>query len=279
MRTIPSFDDYVASLGRLTAHIDPTASTPDADEIKEAAESLSGLEDVTLDALEGWVLAHPKWVPVLGLTVGLGQERLKNNLKDAFGTTGWVKLARSHAAALVDWFDRDFDLIRLLTVQRNREYVFGDVLVARAGTRVTATQAGASGRKIEDEIEAIASDLGLSYQVRTRFTGRNDRTAPCDLVVPNSNDAQIVVAAKGFDATGSKLTDAVREIQEMAEIRKPTQFVMAVIDGIGWKSRIADLRRMHQLWSDGSIDGMYTLATLDAFRADLEEAARLRRLI
>jgi hypothetical protein len=34
------------------------------------------------------------------------------------------------------------------------------------------------GRKAEDEIVAIAEDLGLSYITRSRFTGRNGRTAP-----------------------------------------------------------------------------------------------------
>jgi hypothetical protein len=89
----------------------------------------------------------------------------------------------------------------------------------------------------------------------------------------------IAVAAKGFDSTGSKLTDAVREIEEMTDVRLPTQFVMVVIDGIGWKSRIRDLRRIYQLWEARQIDGMYTLGSLDAFRRDLENAARLRRLI
>jgi len=41
------------------------------------------------------------------------------------------------------------------------------------------------------------------------------------------------VAAKGFDSTGSKLTDAVREIEEMADVRQARQFIMAVIDGRG----------------------------------------------
>lgn len=89
----------------------------------------------------------------------------------------------------------------------------------------------------------------------------------------------LAVAAKGFDSTGSKLTDAVREIEEMADVRLPRQFVMAVIDGIGWKSRIADLRRLYDLWERQQIDGMYTLLTLDRFRADLAEAARLRGLL
>lgn len=274
-----SFEEYLNSLGRLTGHIDPTASTPEADDIKEAARSLEQLDVIDIDSLVVWARANTRMVPVLGLIVGLSQERLKNSLKDYFDTSGWQTLARTRATELIQFFDVEYDLIRLLTTQQARDYEFGDVLVARAGTRVTATQAGKSGRKVEDEIELIASDLGLEYETRTRFVGRNNRTAPCDLVVPNATGAEIVVAAKGFDSTGSKLTDAVREILEMAEIRQPRQFVIAVIDGIGWKSRKADLKRIHELWESQQIDGMYTLASLDQFRTDLDVAARLRHLL
>lgn len=280
MGVVPTFDEYLSTLGTLTAHIDPTLSSPEAREIKEAVLTLGTIrtEDLSVDTLTEWVQRHPSYVPVLGLTVGLGQERLRNALKHRFDSSGWVTLARTRAAELIDWLDTDFDLVRLLSVQRFANYDFGDILVTRAGTRATATQAGIRGRRVEDEIEAIAQELGLPYATRTKFTGRNGQTAPCDLVVPDATDAQIVVAAKGFDSTGSKLTDAVREIQEMAAVRRPQQYVMAVIDGIGWKSRVADLKRIHQLWVDGDIDGMYTLATLDAFREDLSQAARLRNL-
>lgn len=274
-----SFEEYLGVLGRLTGHVDPTASTPEAESIKEAARSLAALSAIDVSTLSLWASTHSGDVPVLGLVVGLGQERLKNALRDRFDTSGWVKLARERPQDLIEWLDQDFDLIRMLNTQQHRDYEFGDVLVARAGTRVTATQAGQRGRKVEDEIEAIAADLGLRYATRTRFTGRNGRSAPCDLVVPDSTDAEIVVAAKGFDSTGSKLTDAVREIEEMADVRRPRQFVIAVIDGIGWKSRKSDLRKIHSLWEQQHIDGMYTLATLDQFRDDLEEAARLRRLL
>jgi hypothetical protein len=273
------FEEYLHTLGRLTGHIDPTASTPEAEDIKTAARSLEGMKEVDLAELSNWVARHPQDVPVLGLVVGLSQERLKNLLKNHFDTSSWSKLARTQPDELVAFLDADSDLVRLLATQRERHYDFSDVLVARAGPRVTATQAGRSGRKVEDEIEAIASDLGLAYETRTRFVGRNGRTAPCDLVIPNSTGAEIVVAAKGFDSTGSKLSDAVREILEMAEIRLPRQFVIAVIDGIGWKSRRADLKRIHELWETKQIDGMYTLATLDQFRQDVAEAAQLRGLV
>ena len=39
--------------------------------------------------------------------------------------------------------EESFDLVRLIEVQRGRSYDFGDVLLARAGTRATATRAGA----------------------------------------------------------------------------------------------------------------------------------------
>lgn len=278
MTNIPTFDQYLSTLGRLTSHIDPTASTPEAEEIRNATRALETMGVVIKPKFAGWIERNPTQVPVIGLIVGLSQERLKNVLRDHFGTSGWVTLARERPRELIDWFDDNFDLVRMFTVQREKTYELSDVLIARAGSRVTATQAGKSGRKIEDEIEAIAADLGLPYETRTRFTGRNGRTAPCDLVIPGTGNAMIAVAAKGFDSTGSKLTDAVREIQEMAAIRRPQQYVMAVIDGIGWKSRIADLRRIHTLWIDGDLDGMYTLATLDVFRDDLRDAAQRLKL-
>jgi hypothetical protein len=276
---IPTFAEYLASLGRLTAHADPTATSEEASEIKAAAASLAALEEVTASSLAIWAMEHPTWINALGLAVGLSQEKLKNVLKHHLGTSGWITLARERPGDLVRMLDEEFDLIRLVQVQRGRRYDFGDILVARGGTRQTATAAGASGRKVEDEIEAIARDLGLPCETRTRFTGRNNRTAPCDLVIPSAGRAEIAVAAKGFDSTGSKLTDAVREIEEMADVRQARQFIMAVIDGIGWKNRINDLRRIHALWEHRQIDGMYTLATLDRFREDLQEAARLRGLL
>lgn len=279
MPSIPSFDEYVSTLGQLTGHVDPTAPSANASVIKDAASSLSALQEVSVDSLTSWVAENPKWVPALGLAVGLSQEKLKNILKDQFDTSSWRKLARERPGDLVAMLDATNGVVRSVTVQRERTYDFGDVLVARAGTRLTATRAGASGRKVEDEIEAIASQLGLACETRTRFVGRNNRTAPCDLVIPNGGDAAIAVAAKGFDSTGSKLTDAVREIEEMADVRLPRQYVIAVIDGIGWKSRRADLKRIYDLWASYQIDGMYSLATLGQFRHDVEDAARLRGLL
>jgi hypothetical protein len=273
---IPTFTEYLASLGRLTLHGDPTAASPQAAQIKAAADSLAALPEISTTTLATWAADHRHWVNVLGLAVGLSQEKLKNTLMHHLGTTGWITLARERPGDLIAMLEREFDLVRLIEVQRNRPYDFGDILIARAVTRQTATAASASGRKIEDEIEAIARDLGLPYETRTRFIGRDNLTGPCDLAIPSGREAQIAVAAKGFDSTGSKLSAAFDEIEKMAGVRQPRQFIMAVIDGIGWKNRLADLRRLYDLWERQQIDGMYTL---DSFRHDLREAARLRSLL
>lgn len=272
----PTFEAFLASLTGLSVHADPTLATAHSEEIRLAAASLAAVPEVTAAALVEWVRHHPAWAPVLGLAVGLSQERLKNALRHHFDTTGWVKLARERPDDLIAMFDGQYELVRLVDEQRGRMYNFGDILAARAGTRATAKRAGAAGRRVEDEIQAVAERLWLPYQLRTRFTGRNGRTAACDLVIPHGNAAAIAVAAKGFDSTGSKLTDAVREIEEMAEVRLPNQYILAVIDGIGWKNRQADLRRIYELRERKQIDGMYTLAMLANFEADVRLAAEIR---
>jgi hypothetical protein len=270
-----TFDDYLRSIAPLTA----VAIQPDAVEehavIREAADALVALDASERSVLAELVRTHPRWVPILGLVVGLSQERLKNVLRHHFDTSGWINLARDRSEDLIGMLDAQYALVAKLEAQRKQTYGFADVLVARAGSRASAGAAVRRGRGVEDLIEAGANGLGLACEVRTRFTGRNGETGPCDLAKPAGGEAaQIVCAAKGFDSTGSKLSDAVREIVEMAEFRLPTQFVFAVVDGIGWKSRRADLRRIHELWSAKRIDGLYTVAMLDRFIADLDGAAR-----
>jgi hypothetical protein len=249
-------------------------------EIKTVARDLADLPTVDALSLTRFVRSRPESVPVLGLVVGLSQEKLKNALKHNLNTTGWVKLARTEPDRIIEMLDAHYELIRLLEMQRRAIYEFGDVLVARAGSKVTAAGGQTAGRLVEDAIEAVATELRLPFALRTRFVGRDNLNAPADLAIPaGGKDALIVVAAKGFDSTGSKLGDAVREVEEMARIRQARQFVMAVVDGIGWLSRGSDLAKIFALYQSQQIDGMYTLDMLDDFASDLEDAARRLRLL
>ena len=264
---------YLGRLRRLTTHVAVDEASEQADAIVAAGASLSALEEVSVDALTRWVRARPADVPALGLTVGLSQEKLKNLLRVAFGTSSWVKAVGDDARGVVVWLDEELGLLAALEAQRHRTYTFGDVLAARGTSRQVANRAGVAGKLIEDAVEQIVRDLGLPYEMRGRFVGRNGDTGPADLAVPGFEDALIAVACKGFDSTGSKLTAAVTEVMDMAGVSFAHQYVLAVVDGIGWLSRQGDFRRMHALLEQHRIDGLYALADLDAFRADLHAAA------
>lgn len=273
------FEDYLSSLSRLTPYVDPTTPTPETEGLRSAVVDLESLDTVSVESLTDWVNHNPHWAYVFGLAVGLSQEQLKNSLKSSLGTSGWITLARKRPADLVNFFEEEFELVQALASQSGRTYDFADVLIARAGSRVTAARSQSAGRMVEDRITDIAQDLGLPYVARSSFVGRDGDNKPADLLVPSVADAKIIVAAKGFDSTGSKLTDAYREIADVANHRFAHQYVFAIVDGIGWHSRLADLRRIHDLWVNGKIDGMYTLSSLDQFRADLQDAAHRARLI
>lgn len=196
-----SFDAYVASLSQLDKPFDPTVPTAQTEEIRAIAEHLASLPNIDRDVLAAYIEDQPEAVPVLGLAVGLTRERLKNVMKHHLGSSGWLTVARLRAGDLIAMLDAEYDVVRLVDQQRSRAYDFGDVLAARAGGRRTAAAGHETGRRVEDEIEAVASSLELSYELRTRFVGRAGASAPCDLAVPaGGQEAKIVVAAKGFDS-------------------------------------------------------------------------------
>jgi len=233
--------------------------------------------DLKREALSSLIEIEPDLVPILGLVVGLSQEALKNTLRYRLGSAGWGQLARTRSAEVVALLDDEFNLLARLDEERSHEWDYADILLERAGSRGQAGRAIRRGKALEDKVEMLVGKHGLDlpYKARTRFVGTAGRSAPCDIAIPDGGDkALIAIAIKGFDSTGSKLTDAVREVVAMSEVRQPRQFVYAVVDGIGWKSRKADLRRIYDLWSSDMIAGVYSLAHFDEFRSELESAAR-----
>jgi len=243
--------------------------------IEAVAEALSSMPRVTKKSLTSLVAEHPDWVPIVGLCVGLTQEQLKNTLKYRLGSSAWERLARTQASDLIDLLDGEFRLVDQIKQQRTKKWTLADVLAERYASRTRAAGSIGRGRSVEDQVERVVNDLGLPRRMRTNFQGRGGRTAPCDLAIPEGADSALIVCGiKGFDSTGSKLTDAAREIEAMADVRLPNQYVFAVVDGMGWLSRLSDLRRIYSLWEQQSLDGLYTLSHLPEFRTDLERAAR-----
>jgi hypothetical protein len=273
------FTTFLGSLRQLTSPSSPP-STAARKPFQDAASVLRELATVDRASLSELVSRHPDWVPIIASVVGLSHEQLKNVMKLRLGTSGWIKLGRRNPSEIVDLLDREYGLVARVNEERHRQWSYGDILFERAASRGSASRAIGRGRSLEDEVEAVVASLGLSYKVRTNFNGRGGRRGSCDVAIPDSDDkAKIVCAVKGFDSTGSKLTDAVREIETMADIRDATQFVFAVVDGIGWLNRQSDLRRIYDLWVKRSINGLFSSAGLGNLRDDLFRAATIHGLL
>lgn len=272
------WEDFLASIGRLggVLELDDVARNS----LTEVADGVIEMEPISRAALSAFINADPDRVPLLALTVRLSQEQLKNLLRHHLGTASWRKLAKERPDDVISMLDGEFGLVHRIAKDRSRTWSYADILAERYASRLKASGAIHRGRDLENAVEAIARELGLPYAMRTSFVGRGGETAPCDLAIPKGGEnAELVVGIKGFDSSGSKLTDATREVQAMASVRRPNQYVFVVVDGIGWKSRQSDLRRIHSLWSDGSIDGVYTTNGLAAFREAMSEAANRRGIL
>jgi len=269
-----SFENYLRSLSAVAPP--PTLAEPDALELcARATAVIAALEPLSRTSLSAAIAVDPHLVPVLAAAAGQSQERLKTWLQSRFGTAGWVTLGRERSPDLIEAMDEDFDLLSALTEQTAREWTWADVLARVMAPRQRAGHAIQQGRDLEDVVEQVIQEVGLPVKARTRFEGAGQETAPADFAIPvGGPGALVAIAVKGFDSTGSKLTDARREIEEMAKVRKPTQFIFAIVDGHGWLRRQNDLRHIHKLWELDRIDGLYCRSSLDDFKTALRSAAR-----
>lgn len=278
MTGAPSFDQYLATLSA----VDTATAGPEPHALgvcQLATDAIQAVRPLDAEKLAAIINADPSLTPVLAAAAGLSQERFRGWLTQHFGTAGWIQLARTQAKDLAETLDSDLDLINLLEAQASRSWTWADVLARTMAPRQRATASIEQGRALEDVVEATVSSLKLPFKPRTRFDGTRGQSGPADFAIPDGGAlALIAVAVKGYDSTGSKLTDAATEIETMAEVRQPRQFIFAVVDGVGWLRRKKDLRRIHTLWTDNRIDGLYNLTTMPSFKTALADAARRHNL-
>jgi hypothetical protein len=275
-----AFEDLLGSLAGLSVYAGPASAEARAP-YEEAATVLRSLGEIGQSNLVELIRSRPDFVPILASVVGLSQEQLKNLLRHRLGTSGWIVLGRKNPESIVSLLDEDeFGLVGRLTLELDQSWSYGHVLFERSTSRRRAGRAISSGRRLEDAVEAVVRKLSLPYQLRTEFIGVGDRRVPCDVAIPRNMEGTLIACAvKGFDSTGSKLTDAVREVESMAAFRHAHQFVYAVIDGIGWLGRRADLKRIYDLQVSGHLNGVYNVASFGQFEVDLAQAAKIHRLL
>lgn len=153
---------------------------------------------------------------------------------------------------------------------------WSDILVERLRTgRGKAIKGQRRGRGLEDFAEAIVRRVfGNQYETRCQFTGVGAKTEKCDFSIPNRRRPLIIIEAKGYGATGSKMTDVVGDANKIIDAKRPDTPFILITDGITWMRRISDLRKLVRLQNEGKITRIYTTKMAARFEEDLRTLKR-----
>ncbi len=129
-----------------------------------------------------------------------------------------------------------------------------------------------SGRGLEDFAETLVREVfGDNFEARCQFSGVGGATEKCDFAVPDRHKPLILIEAKGYGATGSKMTDVVGDANKIIAAKRPDTPFILITDGITWMRRMNDLRKLVKLQNEGSITRIYTTRMAAQFEADLRQ--------
>lgn len=207
------------------------------------------------------------------LFLGLSKDAFVSVFKDVRGSSGiGVKSYQADPGAFVDALI-EIGLLEAMASAANHKPHWTDVLVERLRSgRGSAISGQRRGRGVEDFAQAIVAKVfGDNYQVRCTFTGPRGHQAKCDFAIPSKTAARILIESKGYGATGSKMTDILGDIRTIIAAKRPDTAFLFFTDGLTWKQRKSDLRKIVEFQNNGDITLIYTYAMAQQFEADLRQ--------
>lgn len=154
----------------------------------------------------------------------------------------------------------------------NYKPVWSDILVERLRSgRGSAISGQKRGRGLEDFVESIIKEVfgEGGYQSRGTFTGEQGKTAKFDFAIPDKARPRIILEAKAYGATGSKMTDVIGDLDAIIDAMRRDTILLFVTDGVTWKSRTSDLRKIIERQNEGKIARIYTTGMREKFLDDL----------
>jgi len=207
------------------------------------------------------------------LFLGLSQDQFMGMLRGALGEGGaGVTRYRKDRAGFLEGF-LSLGLLEAMTAEANRPLRWSNVLVERLRSgRGSAISGQKRGRDVEDfAIAVVRKVFGTNFVLRRNFIGARSQTAKCDIAIPSRAEPRILVEAKGYGATGSKMTDVIGDIEKIIAAKRPDTAFLFFMDGVTWKQRRSDLRKIVEYQNHGDITRIYTYAMAEAFEADLQQ--------
>lgn len=153
-----------------------------------------------------------------------------------------------------------------------RDYTWKDILTERlkAG-RGSAIKGQKRGRQLEDFVEGIVSQVFNAYDPRCSFIGmKGTSSEKADFAIPSKDNPEIIIEVKGYGATGSKQTDVIGDINRIIQEKRHDSTFLLFTDGITWKERESDFRKLVDFQNQGYIYRIYTKSMEVEFLRDLK---------
>jgi hypothetical protein len=195
--------------------------------------------------------------------------QLKGTLKDlGIGKTGY----RDDPAAFIDGL-LALGVLDAMAASIVRKPKWSDVLVERLRSgRGRAISGQKRGRGVEDFAEQIVESVfGARFDKRCSFMGKGGKRAKCDFAIPSRTNPRVLIEAKGYAATGSKMTDVLGDVEKIIGVKRSDTSFFFFTDGVTWNQRRSDLRKLIAYQNNGDITRIYTSAMAAQFKADLQQ--------
>lgn len=206
------------------------------------------------------------------LFLGLSKDQFISVLRGVLGDAGiGVRSYRSEPGVFIDAL-LSAGVLDAMAAETNRRLHWSDVLVERLRSgRGSAISGQRRGRSVEDFAEAIVRGIfGDEFDMRCTFHGPRDK-AKCDFAIPSKIAPRIVIEAKGYGATGSKMSDIIGDIEQIIRAKRPDTALLFFTDGLTWRQRKSDLRKIVDLQNGGGVTRIYTYAMARQLESDLRQ--------
>ena len=220
---------------------------------------------------------------VVRLFIDLSKDEFGIRLKEKFEGVGGAGVMRyrkdksAYIRALAT-----MDLLTKMSVAINQPLHWSDVLIERLkGGRGSAIKGQQRGRGMEDFVEELLKEIFDSDQIaaRCRFTGADgNRTEKTDFAIPSATDPEILIEVKAYGATGSKQTDVLGDVGRIVKEKRDDTVFFLVTDGITWKERPSDLKKLIAMQNQGEIQKIYTKSMAEELQVDLRSLKNTHEL-
>jgi hypothetical protein len=207
------------------------------------------------------------------LFLGLSKDQFMPALRTALDTvSAGVTLYRKDKNTFLDGLLR-LGLLEAMAEETNRVPLWSDVLIERLRSgRGSAISGQKRGRGVEDFAGTIVKKVfGDQFSARCNFTGPRNKTAKCDFAIPSKAAPRILIESKGYAATGSKMTDVIGDIEKIIAAKRSDTAFLFFTDGLTWKQRKSDLKKIVEYQNAGDITRIYTYAMAEQFESDLRQ--------